>query len=799
MTYQTKQYDYQFSAFERAVFVLRPVIILLSILLTVFFAYRATFVQPDTRLERLIPGSHEFVVNAKEFRANDSGSDASFVRIAVVNRAGDSVFDYDYLLSLQKISDELSLLDGVDTAGLNSLWSPGMLWFGITPQGLDSGPVIDNSTFANNQAVMDQIHMNAMRAGIVGSYVSNDFHSTMIDFQVMALNPKTRQPMDYNEFAKQLEEVRTKYQDDKISIHIIGELKKISDLVEGFEQIALFFITAILITSILLFNYSRCWRATLIPVICSLIAVIWQLGVLNLLGYNLGVFSVLVPFLVFAIAVSHGVQMINAIAHESAKGCTPLEASKITFHLLHKAGLLALLSDGIGFAMLFVIDIGAIKDLAMVASVGVALVIFTNLILLPMVMSYAGVSKRCITHAQSKLDAKNALWEYISLFATERFAKKALVALVLLSGVGLYWGLDTTIGDLDKGAPELRPDSRYNLDNSYITSNFSTSTDLMTIFIGTDAGQCETYKVIELVDQLGWILQNTAGVQSVYSAATLAKANRYLGNEGNLKMMALPRDERILARAIAKTGLVNTEEGGNCDKQTIDLELVDHRQETLGHIVQVVRDFAAAHDEANLRFRLGEGNAAYEAATNEVIDKTQYQILAYIYGIVAFMCLLMFRSVRATICILIPLALTSLLCQALMTWVGIGVKVATLPVIALGVGIGVDYGIYIYSRLLSYLALGHPLRIAYLETLKTTGKAVVFTGVTLAVGVATWIISPIQFQADMGILLTFMFLWNMIGAVTLIPALAYFLLPKQSEEPSDIKNVDELESAAVIA
>ena len=259
----------------------------------------------------------------------------------------------------------------------------------------------------------------------------------------------------------------------------------------------------------------------------------------------------------------------------------------------------------------------------------------------------------------------------------------------------------------------------------------------MTIFAGTPLERCEEYKVIELVDRLGWLLQNTSGVQSVSSPATRAKINRYLGNEGNLKMMALPRDKRVLSRAISRTGMSTTGGGGVCNKQMLMLELIDHQQSTLAGVVKVVREFAEEHDDTDIWFRLGDGNAANEAATNEVIDAAQYQILAYVYGVVALMCLVMFRSFRAVLCILLPLALTSLLCQALMTLLGIGVKVATLPVIALGVGIGVDYGIYIFSRLKSYLDLGHPLGSAYLETLKTTGKAVVFTGVTLAVGVAT--------------------------------------------------------------
>lgn len=775
---------YTFSWLTRAIFRYRGAIFLLSLLATLFLGYRATFVEPDTRLERLVPDSHEFVVNARKFTKNEPGNGGSYIRIAVAHNDG-TIFDYDYLTSLRKISDELSLLPGVDTGGLKSLWAPSMLWFGITPAGFDSGPVIDYASFADTEASMKRIRTNVLRAGIVGDHVANDFRSSLIDFQVLPTTPQTQEPLDYNALAAELERVRAQYQSDDLSIHIIGDVKKVADLVDGFEQIALFFLAAILITTVLLFNYSRCWKSTLVPLGCSLVAVVWQLGILNLLGYDLGVFSVLVPFLIFAIAVSHGVQVINGVAHEAAKGRDRLQAAQVTFHLLHRAGLLALLSDGIGFAMLLVIDIGAIQDLAVVASIGVALVILSNLLLLPLIMSYTGVTQACIDHAQSKLDQKSWLWDNLAKFSAKPMAQVGLCFTVFWAAIGIYYGADLKIGDLDQGAPELRADSRYNLDNRFITSHFSTSTDLMTVFAGTPLGACDTYKVIELVDRLGWRLQNTPGVQSVESPAVTAKMNRYLGNEGNLRLMALPRDERVLGRAIAKTGMATTSAGGVCDKQTLTVELTDHKQATLQGVTSVVRQFAAEHDDRDVWFRLGDGNAAYEAATNEVIEGAQYQILIYVYGVVGLMCLIMFRSLRAVICILLPLAITSMLCQALMAGLGIGVKVATLPVIALGVGIGVDYGIYIFSRLNSYLKQGHPMPVAYLETLKTTGKAVFFTGVTLAVGVATWILSPIKFQADMGILLTFMFLWNMIGALTLLPSLAYFLMNGKSEKQLD--------------
>ena len=166
------------------------------------------------------------------------------------------------------------------------------------------------------------------------------------------------------------------------------------------------------------------------------------------------------------------------------------------------------------------------------------------------------------------------------------------------------------------------------------------------------------------------------------------------------------------------------------------------------------------------------GNSGIEAATNSVIESAQYKMLLWVYGVVIVLVFITFRSLRTVACIVLPLMLTTIMSQGLMATLGIGVKVATLPVIALGVGIGVDYGIYIYAKMKEGLERGMHLNECYKYALDNTGKAVGFTGLTLAIGVATWIFSPIKFQADMGILLTFMFIWNMLGALILIPALA---------------------------
>jgi len=217
-----------------------------------------------------------------------------------------------------------------------------------------------------------------------------------------------------------------------------------------------------------------------------------------------------------------------------------------------------------------------------------------------------------------------------------------------------------------------------------------------------------------------------------------------------------------------------------CSLQTVYIYLTDHKADTLARVVAKVETFAAANDSDRARFILAAGNAGIEAATNSVVKEASREMLYWIYGAVILLCLVAFRSWRAVACAVLPLILTSVLCEALMVRLGIGVKVGTLPVIALGVGIGVDYALYVMSIMLAELRRGSSLAGAYHRALLFTGKVVILTSVTLAVGVATWSFSPIKFQADMGILLAFMFVWNMLGALVLLPALACFLLqPRQ--------------------
>lgn len=761
---------------ENLFFNYRPLWLIFFLVMTVFLGSQAIKVQPEASFEKLIPLSHPYIENFME-RQDDLQGLGNAVRLVVtVENDDEDIFTADYMQRLQAVYDEVRFLPGVDQAAVRSLWDPAVRWTQVTEEGFEGGAVIPD-TYDGSPASLDRLRENVLKSGQVGILIANDFRSTIV------LAPLVEQvdgkPLDYQAFSHALEEVRDQFSDERFDIKIIGFAKLVGDLIDGATQVAFFFLIALGITFVLLFLYSRCLKSSIIPLVCSVVAVIWQLGLLKLMGYGLDPYSMLVPFLVFAIAVSHGVQVINATAIEASHGQDRITAARRAFRSLYVAGILALVSDAIGFTTLLFIDIQVIQELAIAAALGVAVIILTNLVLLPLVMSYLGVGKTSIIRAERKRQEVSPVWHKLSFFTHAKVAPWSLLAAVLLGGIGLVGSANLQIGDLDEGAPELRPDSRYNLDNAYVTRNYATSADVLVVMVETPEQGCVAYEALEAVDRLEWTLRNVEGVQGSMSPAYVTRRVIAGFNEGSLKWEALARNQFVLNQAMSNlpAGMINN----RCDLLPVIFYLEDHKADTLVRVTRAVEAFAEENNSEHARFLLAAGSAGIEAATNEEIARAQTFMLIFVYAVVASLVFITFRSWRAVVCIVAPLGLTSVLCQALMAQLGIGVKVATLPVIALGVGIGVDYGIYIYSRLRQYLREGENLQDAYYHTLRSTGKAVSFTGLTLAIGVGTWVFSPIKFQADMGILLTFMFLWNMVGALWLLPAFARYLLKDPSK------------------
>jgi predicted RND superfamily exporter protein len=769
---------------ERLVFNHRLIMVMACVVATVILGWLAvTRLSFNASFEKMIPSHHPYIRNYLD-NAGELRGLGNSLRVVVENEGG-SIFDPKYQEVLKKINDDLFLTPGVDRAWVKSLWTPSVRWTEVTEEGFRGGPVMPDGYDGSPQSTA-QLKLNIARSGIVGRFVGNDFKSSMIFVPLLDRNPETGKPIDYRALSHSLDEIRARYEATpgvKVRLHVIGFAKLVGDLIEGLVKVMGFFGIAALVAILVIFGYTRCMRSTALVILCSIVAVVWQLGLVAVLGFSLDPFSILVPFLIFAIGVSHGAQKMNGIMQDIGRGTHRLVAARYTFRRLFLAGVTALLADAVGFGVLMVIDIPVIKDLALTASIGVAVLIFTNLLLLPVLLSFAGVApaaaERSLRAERAQVEGKGgrSAWQWLDRFTTRRWAVAVLGASAVLAVMGFMVSTHLKIGDLESGAPELRASSRYNRDNAYITGNYSLSSDVFAVIVKTPPEGCLKYPTLVEADRLAWALRQVPGVRATTFLGDAVRQITAGSYEGSPKWLTIARNQDVLNYGAQQASVNNPDLFNNaCSVMPVIAYLADHRAETLDRVVHAAASFAAAHGATDRQYLLAAGSAGIDAATNIVVREADRTMLFYVYGAVILLCFVTFRSWRAVVVAVVPLMLTSILCEALMVWLGIGVKVATLPVIALGVGIGVDYALYLLSIQLAQQRAGVPLVQAYRHAVQFTGKVVALVGITLAAGVVTWAFSPIKFQGDMGILLTFMFLWNMVGALVLIPALSHFLL-----------------------
>jgi predicted RND superfamily exporter protein len=773
---------------EKLIFGHRLVIVIVFALLTVVLAtIAARGLRIDASFTKQLPLKHEymqtFVKHQSEF-----GS-ANRVLIALVARDG-NMFQAGFFDALKKATDEVLVMDGIDRTRVQSLFTPNVRYMEVVEGGIEAGNVVD-AEFLPTPEALERVRENILKAGIRGRLVANDFSGALISAVVLEQDA-TGKPIDPIAVAHALEtRVRDKIQNDVVlvqaqgsgvDVHMIGFAKVVGDIADGAASVVVFAVVTILLTLLAVWYYVQSFKVAVVPIVCSIIAVIWQLGTLVLLGFGIDPLGLLVPFLIFAIGVSHGVQKISAVKEAAVAGLSSMDAARQTFRQLLMPAIIALLADLVGFITILLIPVRVVQEMAVTASIGVAIVILTDLVLLPVLVSWVKWDDAYKARVEKRQAWLTGHWKRLARITERGPALIVIAVAAVLAVLGVWKGRETPIGDTQSGVPELRADSRYNRDSNIITSKFSIGVDILNVIVETKEPLCTSHALMTAVDTFSWKMRNVEGVQDVMSLPIVAKIAIAGWNEGSLKWRNIPREPNQLAQSTryieTSTGLLNAD----CNVVPVMIFLRDHKAETIERVVAAVKEWRAANTPANATFNLATGNVGVMAATNEEVKAKEYPILGWVFAAVILMCLLTFRSLLGTVLVFLPLALVSVLVYAVMAIVGIGLKVNTLPMVALGAGIGVDYGIYLWSRMQEFLEAGDSVHDAYLKTMRVTGASIIFTGITLAIGVVTWVFSPLQFQADIGIMLTFMFFVNMLGAIILLPALAAWFV--KSKEPA---------------
>jgi hypothetical protein len=786
------------SIVEPLIFGRRLVTLAVLAVITSFFFWKATQTQIDAGWMKTVPLEHPYMKVFQQYYKDFGG--ANTVIIDLEQGSGD-IYNEKFLGTLQKVTDEVFFIPGVDRARVLSMFTPNVRYVEVNEQGLSGSDVIP-ADYAPTPEMFARIKGNVAKAQILGRLVSKDERSAQIVAELLEYDPATGKKLSYQAVSKKLEDIRSRYETKDLKVRIIGFAKVVGDMTDASTEVGGFFLIALLLTSALLWFYVGSFKLAMLPMACALVCVVWEFGLLSLCGFGLDPFAVLVPFLVLAVSVSHGVQYVKSWADEVAKGASSLNASVYTFRALAIAGTIAILADVAGVATIYLIPIQTIREMSLNAVFGMLAIIVTNKVLMPVWLSYVRLHN--VAEFTRKQEQRNrfgdSCWKVLVKVTRP---KAALVVMAIAVGL-LGWALTMyprlAIGDAQAGVPELRPDSRYNQDSKAIVANYAIGVDMFKVIAEGKPDGCVDYDLMDEVDRFSWRMENTGGVQSVLSLLTYAKLVNSGLNEGRLNAELVPRNRDALVSATnlvpTSTGLLNDD----CSALAMFIFTNDHRAQTISHLVAEVKRFNDENrrDGGQVNFALASGNVGVMAASNEVVEHQEIRVVGWVYAVIILFLALSYRTLSGVLCVILPLGLVSALGYAFMASLGIGMKVSTLPVLSLAVGIGVDYGIYIYSMLADGIRRGLSIEEAYLDTLRRTGKSVIFIGVALGSTVATWLLSKLQFQADMGLLLVFLFTANMFGAILVLPALACFLAGEERKHlgrPTLIGHADEPSSS----
>lgn len=764
------------SALERFVFGRRVLVLGVLVAFTLVMGFFALKLRMEAGFEKQMPVGHEYIRTFNQYRAQLFGANRLTIAVRAVKG---SIWTKEGLTRLYEVTQAIASMPNVDRAGVQSLWTPNTWITEITPEGFKLDPVIPDTVQPDGltPAAIDQIRQATRLGNFDGTLVARDHSSALITAELNEYNLEGVK-LDYVAYNRLLNErIRDKFEDAKFRIEIIGFAKQIGDIADGAQAVLTFCGIALLLVALAVYWYCRSVRFTVLAIVCSLTSLVWQFGTLHLLGFGLDPLAILVPFLVFSIGVSHGVQQINFIVREIAHGKSTFDAAHASFSGLLVPGTLALVTAFVSFMTLLLIPIPMVRELAITAAIGVGYKVVTNLVMLPVAASFFQFDRAFADRAMLERE-RRARW--LRRLAKVSEPRTAVFVLFLTAGVlalAVWQSRDRVVGTLQAGAPELRADSRYNQDALDIARNYDVGLDWLTVVLEQKPSpdDCSRVAVAPYEEDLAWTLQNVPGVLSVSSFTSMMRTYSQGYNEDNPKMSVVPIDPTTyaaLAIEVYRTrGYVSTD----CSMTAVHAYLADHKATTIQRVIDAVKKFRADNKLAGVNVRLASGNAGVLAAVNEVVSRSELPMMLWVYAAIATLVLIAYRDLRAVVACCLPLTVATFIGYWFMKELDIGLTVATLPVMVLAVGIGVDYAFYIYNRLQSHLAEGEPIVAALEHAILEVGMATIFTAITLAIGVVTWSFSALKFQADMGKLLAFMFIINLVMAMTVLPALAVVL------------------------
>ncbi|MEA3328770.1 MAG: MMPL family transporter [Candidatus Omnitrophota bacterium] len=773
--------------FSRFVIKFRWLFIILCLITTVFFINTLKNLSFQTNLGDFAPQKHPYMLVQNELTRIFGGLNQ--VSIAIERKEGD-IFNYQTLSKVDRITRKLYLMDGINAGRVVSLSARKVKNVIATPEGFISDYLMRYPP--QTREGLAKLRIICTRNPLIyGVMVSKDLKSTLIqaDFESSVSSKR---------IFEALNQIVKPEQDPDTKIYIAGR-----PILEGWLNFYLpkmgkVFLGTLVLMIVVLFIAFRSKRGIILPLASSLMAVSWGLGSLALLGFSLNPATILVPFLILALGISHSVQFIKRYYEEVKQGLKSRPAALITLKELFIPASSSLLTDGIGFLSLLIIPLVMIKSMAIASGIGVLSIFFTTITFIPAVLSFLPRPKKIEIEREEKFTIVNRVLSGISGLIQHRFARWTIIGLFLvLALIGLKGASQLVVGDNEPGSAILYPNSPYNLAESFVNEQFSGSNPYYVFIKGDkqdsllDSGVLREMESLQRylrdkIPQMGYSLSLVDYIKGLNSAMFGGDRNYFV----------IPKDSRTIAEYLflyymsSFPGDFDPVVSPDYRFANLKVDLKDHKSTTIKNIITATESWVKEHHHNKaVEFHYAGGDIGIMAAINQIISRVLPLNIIQV-SVLVFLCIsVAYGSIAAGGLILLPLGFSILLTFGIMGMLGITLTVETLPLAALGIGLGVDYGIYVVSRFKREYSLNNNLslkEIAY-KSLVTSGKAVFFTCITVAIGVFSWLFSDIRLQARLGLALGSLLILNMLGALILLPCLISIIKPRFIFKKSKVK------------
>lgn len=754
----------------------RKIVLATVLALTAVLATFAVRIDVKTVFEDLQPGSHPYIKIHEEFKKTFGGT--SIITFMIQSTEGD-IFQMPVLEQIHALTNGLYKVDAINEFQIYSIAGKKLKEVRASTEGIQSFPYMWPH-LPETQADIDRIKEAILRSPLVyGPYVSKDLSATLItvDFFDSLLDP--------NLVYKQAYELVRRLDNDAVDISLVGN-PILYGWVDHFLPETMELVTyAGLIFLILLFLINRTWRGTLLPLLAGAISAIWALGVAQIVGIHFDPLVVVVAMLITARAVSHSVQMITRFHEEiehQGDNADSYTAAKVTLKDLLRPGLLGIGTDAGCVTVVAISPIPLLQKLVVLAVVWVGTVAVSSIVLTPILLSYVKKPK-AYAHPLNldKLIIRPFLSFCVSIASTKARYVVVTIAAVVFIGC-TYRAVDLTIGDANPGSPILWPSHLYNDDSAKINTQFP-GADRMFVVVGREEkNQIKNVHVLDTMLRFQRYMEQQDEIGGSISLSDILPSVNETLREGNFRYTELGSTTTNNAELIymyeraAEPGDLNRFTDVNRMNASITMFFADRRGPTIQTAIARVKKFQASNPDVN--FSLAGGTIGVIAAVNEVILSGQIQSIALALFILVMMCILVYRSSIAGMFFMVPVVLANMVTFAFMAWQNIGMNINTVPVAALGIGLGVDYALYICDRMKMEFDSGKSVADSISLSLHCAGRGVLVTAFVLIASVGVWLFSSLRFQAEMGMLIGLWLCVSALSALFLMPSMAYIFRPK---------------------